>query len=69
MPFEPALAEWSVLLGIADTRMAASLSEAIRAEGIHANFFLDIEEARELVPRPQYEGDIARLRILCPRGL
>src|SRR5690348_8782388 len=34
MPIEPALAEWSVLLGVADTKMAASLSKIIRAEGI-----------------------------------
>ena len=46
MPIEPALAEWSVLLGIGDTKMAATLSEAVEAEGIHAKFFSDIDEAR-----------------------
>jgi phosphoribosyl 1,2-cyclic phosphodiesterase/CheY-like chemotaxis protein len=50
MPIEPALAEWSVLLGIADTKMAAALSEAIRAEGIHAKRFSDMDEARTLIP-------------------
>ncbi len=33
-PIEPALAKSSVLLGIADTKMAAAFSEVIRAEGI-----------------------------------
>ena len=51
MPIEPALAEWSVLLGIGDTKMAAALSEAIRAEGIHAKFFSDIDEARTLIAK------------------
>jgi phosphoribosyl 1,2-cyclic phosphodiesterase/DNA-binding response OmpR family regulator len=49
MPIEPAPAEWSVLLGIADTKMAAVLSEAIRAEGIHAKFFSDMDVARTLI--------------------
>jgi phosphoribosyl 1,2-cyclic phosphodiesterase/CheY-like chemotaxis protein len=46
---EPALAERSVLLGIADTKIAAALSEAIRAEGIDAKFFSDVGEAQELI--------------------
>jgi phosphoribosyl 1,2-cyclic phosphodiesterase/DNA-binding response OmpR family regulator len=50
-PIESALDERSVLLGIADTRTAAALSEAIRAEGIHANFFLDMKEARQLIAK------------------
>jgi phosphoribosyl 1,2-cyclic phosphodiesterase/CheY-like chemotaxis protein len=48
-PIEPALAERSVLLGVADPGMAAVLSEAIRAEGIRCNFFFAIDEARELI--------------------
>jgi phosphoribosyl 1,2-cyclic phosphodiesterase/DNA-binding response OmpR family regulator len=50
-PIEPALAERSVVLGIADTKMAAALSEAIRAEGIHAKFFSDMDEARKLIAK------------------
>jgi phosphoribosyl 1,2-cyclic phosphodiesterase/CheY-like chemotaxis protein len=50
-PIQPGLIERSVLLGIADTRMAATLSEAVRAEGIHANLFLDAEEARKLIAK------------------
>ncbi len=46
---EPALAERSVLLSIADTRIAATLSEAIRAEGIDARFFSDLGEAQDLI--------------------
>jgi len=48
-PIGPALAEWSVILGIADTAMAAALSEAVRAEGIQANFFSGKDEARKLI--------------------
>ena len=50
-PLEPALAERSVLLSIADSSMAAALSEAIRAEGIKAHFFSDINEARKLIAK------------------
>jgi len=50
-PIEPALAESSVLLGIVDTKMAAALSEVIRAEGIHVEFFSDLDEARKLVAK------------------
>ena len=46
---EPALAELSVLLGIGDPSLAATLSEAIRAEGIGSRIFSDIEEARTLI--------------------
>ena len=46
---EPALAERSVLLGVADPSIAAVLSEAIRAEGIRFNFFSAIDEARNLI--------------------
>jgi phosphoribosyl 1,2-cyclic phosphodiesterase/CheY-like chemotaxis protein len=40
----PALSERWVLLGIADANMAAVLSEAIRAEGIRAQFFSNVDE-------------------------
>jgi DNA-binding response OmpR family regulator len=50
-PIEPALAESSVLLGIADTKMAAAFSKAIRAEGIHVEFFSDMDEARKLIAK------------------
>ncbi len=46
---KPALAECSVLLGIEDTKTAAALCEAIRAEGIQAVFFSDQDEARTLI--------------------
>jgi phosphoribosyl 1,2-cyclic phosphodiesterase/CheY-like chemotaxis protein len=51
IPIEPALAEWSVLLGIGDTKVAAALSEAVRAEGIHARFFSDMDEARAIMAK------------------
>jgi phosphoribosyl 1,2-cyclic phosphodiesterase/CheY-like chemotaxis protein len=50
-PIEPALTEWSVLLGIADTKMAAVFSELIRAEGMHVEFFSDVDEARKLIAK------------------
>jgi phosphoribosyl 1,2-cyclic phosphodiesterase/CheY-like chemotaxis protein len=49
MPIEPALAESSVLLGMADTRAVATLAEAIRAEGMRAAFFSDAAEAQKLI--------------------
>ena len=51
MPIEPTLAECSVLLGIADTKLAATLSEIIRAEGIHTKFFSNIDEAGTLIAK------------------
>ena len=58
MPLEPALAECSVLLGIADTKMAAALSEAARAEGIRAKLFSGMDEARDAdCGRPPVAGD------------
>jgi phosphoribosyl 1,2-cyclic phosphodiesterase/CheY-like chemotaxis protein len=48
-PVELALAERSVLLGIADPGMATVLSEAIRAEGIRFNFFSAIDQALKLI--------------------
>jgi ribonuclease BN (tRNA processing enzyme)/DNA-binding response OmpR family regulator len=50
-PVEPALAGLSVLLGIADTSMAAALSEIIRAEGIHVESFLNMDGARKLIAK------------------
>jgi phosphoribosyl 1,2-cyclic phosphodiesterase/DNA-binding response OmpR family regulator len=46
---EPALADRSVLLGIADPNMATTLSDAIRAEGICPKLFVDIDAARRLI--------------------
>ena len=51
MPIEPALAELSVLLGIVDTKMAAAFSKVIRTEGIHVEFFSDLDEARKLIAK------------------
>ena len=51
MPIELALANSSVLLGIADTKMATAFSEAIQAEGIHVEFFSDMDEARKLIAK------------------
>jgi ribonuclease BN (tRNA processing enzyme)/DNA-binding response OmpR family regulator len=51
MPIEPALAESSVLLGIVDTKMAAAFSKVIRTEGIHVEFFSDLDEARKLIAK------------------
>jgi phosphoribosyl 1,2-cyclic phosphodiesterase/CheY-like chemotaxis protein len=53
-PVEPALAEWSVLLGMTDTRAAAALADAIRAEGMRANFFSDAAEAQELIAQDRH---------------
>src|SRR6266487_2400527 len=41
----------TVLLGIADTKMAAAFSKVIQAEGIHVEFFSDIDEARKLIAK------------------
>ncbi len=51
MPIEPALAQWPVLLGIADTKLAAALSETIRAEGVDTKFFSNMDEARTLIAK------------------
>src|SRR5947199_6674732 len=51
MPIESTLAECSVLLGIADTKLAATLSEIIRAEGIHTKFCSNMDEARTLIAK------------------
>jgi DNA-binding response OmpR family regulator len=51
MPIEAALAESSVLIGIADTKLAAALCETIRAEGIDTKFFSNMDEARALIAK------------------
>ena len=51
MPIELALANSSVLLGIADTKMATAFSKNIQAEGIHVEFFSDMDEARKLIAK------------------
>jgi len=44
-----ALTEPSVIIGIADIKTGAALFEAIQAEGIHAKFCSDPDEARKLI--------------------
>jgi phosphoribosyl 1,2-cyclic phosphodiesterase/GAF domain-containing protein len=51
MPIESALAESSVLVGVADIKLATVLSEAVRAEGICTMLFSDIAEARTLIAK------------------
>jgi phosphoribosyl 1,2-cyclic phosphodiesterase/CheY-like chemotaxis protein len=46
-PLEPALSERWVLLGIGDASIAATIVEAIRAEGIRAQFFSDVDEVQQ----------------------
>jgi phosphoribosyl 1,2-cyclic phosphodiesterase/CheY-like chemotaxis protein len=48
---EPALAKRCVILGIADSSLEAALAKAIRAEGISAITFPDIDAGRELIAR------------------
>lgn len=48
---EPSLSERSVLLAVSDPSIAATLSEAIHAEGIKAHFFSTIDEARRLIAK------------------
>jgi CheY-like chemotaxis protein len=48
-PIKSALAERSILLGVADPDLAAGLSDVIRAEGIRIDFFSAVDEARELI--------------------
>jgi phosphoribosyl 1,2-cyclic phosphodiesterase/CheY-like chemotaxis protein len=48
-PVKPALAERSVLLGVADPNLVAMLSEIIRAEGMRFSLFTVIDEARTLI--------------------
>ncbi len=49
VPTESALADSSVLVGVADTRIAAALSEAVGAEDIRAEFFSGSDEACRLM--------------------
>src|SRR6266542_5078608 len=51
MPIEPALAEWSVLLGGRRTKKAETQSKIIRAEGIRAKFFSNMDEARTRIAK------------------
>jgi phosphoribosyl 1,2-cyclic phosphodiesterase/CheY-like chemotaxis protein len=48
---EPALDDRSIILNIADSKMAAALCDAVRAEGMPPKFFTSIEEARELIAK------------------
>jgi phosphoribosyl 1,2-cyclic phosphodiesterase/CheY-like chemotaxis protein len=48
-PVKPALAERSVLLGVADPNLVAMLSDIIRAEGMRLSLFTGIDEARDLI--------------------
>jgi phosphoribosyl 1,2-cyclic phosphodiesterase/DNA-binding response OmpR family regulator len=50
-PIEPALAERSVFLGIADTKLAGALAETIRAEGIQPKYFSSMKQARALIAK------------------
>jgi DNA-binding response OmpR family regulator len=65
-PIEPTLAEGSVLLGIADTKLAATLSETIQAEGIRTKFFSNMDEARMLIAK--YRPSLAILEHDPPRS-
>lgn len=64
-PLEPALADRSVILNVANSGVAAALAEAVRAEGARANFFSDLDAARTLIARDRpslamIEHDTAR---------
>src|SRR5262245_2693624 len=48
-PVKPALAERSVLLGVADPNLVAMLSEIIRAEGMRFSLFTSVDEAQTLI--------------------
>jgi phosphoribosyl 1,2-cyclic phosphodiesterase len=50
-PEEPALAEHSVLLDIADCDMAVALAGASRAEGIRADLSTSVDATRQLIAR------------------
>jgi phosphoribosyl 1,2-cyclic phosphodiesterase/CheY-like chemotaxis protein len=50
-PMGPALADRSAMLNIGDSRIATTLSDIVRDEGIRANFFSSIEEAREIIAK------------------
>ena len=64
-PLEPALADRSVILNVANSGVAAALAEAVRAEGARVNFFSDLDAARTLIARDRpslamIEHDTAR---------
>jgi phosphoribosyl 1,2-cyclic phosphodiesterase/CheY-like chemotaxis protein len=48
---DPQLAERSVLLNVADSSIAAVLSDAIRAEGIRVSFFSSVDDAKRLIEK------------------
>jgi phosphoribosyl 1,2-cyclic phosphodiesterase/FixJ family two-component response regulator len=50
-PIEPALAERSILLAIADPITATAISEVVSAEGLRFNSFSNIDEVRTLISR------------------
>ena len=64
-PLEPALADRSVILNVANSGVAAALAEAVRAEGARAIFFSDLDAARTLIAKDRpslamIEHDIVR---------
>ena len=66
MPIEPVLARGAVLLGVADARTSAALSEALQAESIRAQSFLDIDQALKVIAKERpclaiIEHDLPRL--------
>jgi phosphoribosyl 1,2-cyclic phosphodiesterase len=50
-PLEPALVQRSVLISVADPKIATALSDAARAEGLRANFCASAEAARSLIAK------------------
>jgi phosphoribosyl 1,2-cyclic phosphodiesterase len=48
-PVKPALSHRSVLIGVADAKLAAALGDAVRAEGLRANFCANVDTARKLI--------------------
>jgi phosphoribosyl 1,2-cyclic phosphodiesterase/CheY-like chemotaxis protein len=48
---KPALSHRSVLIKVADVKVASALSEAVLAEGLRANFCSSADTARELIER------------------
>jgi phosphoribosyl 1,2-cyclic phosphodiesterase/CheY-like chemotaxis protein len=48
-PIGPALADALAVLRVADAKIAATLSEAIQAEGIHGQFSSDLDEVQRLI--------------------
>lgn len=50
-PLKPALSNHSVLINVADAKLAAVLGEAVRAEGLRANFCATVDAAGKLIER------------------